>query len=68
MFDDSLRQRTEEMLKEMHELYRRRYTPKVKRRKACNACSLKNICLPVICGNKSASSYIRETLGLEDHS
>lgn len=68
MFDDSLRQRTEDMLKEMHALYRRRYTPKVKRRKACNACSLKNICLPVICGNKSDSAYVRETLGLEENS
>lgn len=65
IFDESLRQRTEEMLREMHELYRRKYTPKVKRRKACNACSLKNICLPVICGNKSALSYIKETLGSE---
>ncbi len=64
--DQSLRQRTEDMLREMHALYQRKYTPKVKRRKVCNACSLKNICLPVICGNKSALSYIRETLGLEN--
>ncbi len=68
MFDKDIRQRVEDMLKEMHELYRRKYTPKVKRRKSCNACSLKNICLPVICGNKSALSYIRDTLGLEGDS
>lgn len=50
----------------MHELYKRKYTPKVKRRKACNACSLKDICLPVICGNKSASGYVEQMLGAED--
>ena len=63
-FDDDIRNRTEKIIKEMHELYDQKYTPKVKRRKACNACSLKNICLPVICCNKSASEYIRETLDL----
>lgn len=62
IFDSSLRQRTEDIIKEMHDIYNRRYTPKVKRRKACNACSLKNICLPVICSNKKASDYINEML------
>ena len=65
IFDKDIRQRVEYMVKEMHELYRRKHTPKVKRRKSCNACSLKNICLPVICGKKSALSYIKETLGSE---
>lgn len=65
IFDKDIRQRVEDMVKEMHDLYRRKHTPKVKRRKSCNACSLKNICLPVICGKKSALSYIKETLGSE---
>lgn len=65
IFDKDIRQRVEDMVKEMHDLYRWKHTPKVKRRKACNACSLKNICLPVICGKKSALSYIKETLGSE---
>lgn len=64
MFDDGLRKRTIETLSEMHDLYKRKHTPKVKRTKSCNACSLKNICLPVICGKLSASEYVRKTLEL----
>lgn len=57
-----LRQETEAALREMHELFRKRYTPKVKRSKACNACSLKNICLPVLCSQKSAKDHILSML------
>ena len=64
--DDSLRDRTEKVIMEMHELYSKRYTPKVKRTKACNACSLKNICLPVLCKNKSAADYIKAMIGSEE--
>lgn len=63
---DELRLKTEKALKEMHELYSRRYTPKVKRTKACNACSLKNICLPVLCSDKSARKYIVDMLETEE--
>lgn len=64
-FDSSLRERTENAIAEMHSMYSHKYTPKVKRTKACNACSLKSICLPVICGNKSAYEYVCQTLELE---
>ena len=57
-FDDELRQRVRDIFDEMHQMYERRYTPKGKRTKSCNACSLKDICLPVICKNKSAKTYI----------
>jgi CRISPR-associated exonuclease Cas4 len=57
-----LRQDTENALREMHELFRKRYTPKVKRSKACNACSLKNTCLPVLCSQKSAKDHILSML------
>ena len=60
--NDELRGRTEAALNEMHELFRRRYTPKVRRSKACNACSLKNICLPVLCSDKSAKAHILSML------
>lgn len=56
--DQELRERTKDMLEEMHDLFRRGHTPKVKRTKACNACSLKNICLPFLCGRKTASAYM----------
>lgn len=65
-FDEALRKRTEDLIAEMHDLYKKQYTPKVKRRKACNACSLKNICLPVICGKKNASEYINRMLTEEE--
>ena len=42
-FTPELRGQVRDSLSEMHELYRRRYTPKVKPSKACNACSLKDI-------------------------
>lgn len=45
---------------EMHTLYERGYTPKVKPSKACRSCSLEDICVPAIQGaTVSASAYIR---------
>ena len=58
--DEALRKQVVSRLAEMHELYRRGYTPKVRTGKYCNACSLKEICLPALCGERSASTYIRE--------
>jgi len=66
LIDEELRRRTETALREMHELFRRRYTPKVRRTKACNACSLKNICLPVLCSEKSARAHIKAMIEGED--
>ena len=57
-FNDELRKKGADMFYEMHQLYSRRYTPKVRRTKSCNACSLKDICLPVICKNKLVKDYI----------
>lgn len=53
-----LREKIQLILQEMHDLFQKGHTPKVKRTKSCNACSLKNICLPVLCGRKTASAYI----------
>ena len=58
--DKALRQQAISMLAEMHEMYRRGYTPRVKTGKYCNACSLKELCLPALCGERSAGAYIRE--------
>lgn len=63
--DLELRGRVEKAVEEMHSLYRKQYTPKVRRSKACNACSLINICLPVIFSKKNASDYIEDMLGEE---
>ena len=65
-FDASLRERTEAVIAEMHELYRKHHTPTVKRRKACNACSLRELCLPQLEKTKPASVYLKETLHGEE--
>lgn len=58
LFTPELRQRVENCLAEMHELYRRQYTPKVKPTKACNACSLNGLCLPRLMGRKRVADYL----------
>ena len=59
-FTEALRQRVKDMFAEMHQYYDRRYTPKVKRTKSCNACSLKDICLPVLNKERSVNDYINK--------
>mgnify|MGYP004608023773 CR=1 FL=1 len=50
------------LLAEMHELYRRGYTPKVKPSKSCNACSLKELCLPRLMKTKPVSDYLKAAM------
>lgn len=59
---DELRGEVVSALHEMHELYRRGYTPKVKPGKGCNACSLKELCLPVLLKKTSVEEYLKEGL------
>lgn len=60
--DAALRGTVEAMLSEMHELYRRQYTPRVRPTKGCNACSLKGLCLPKLYKNSSVRDYLRVRL------
>ena len=60
---DALRGKARDALSEMHSLYQSGYVPKVKPTKSCNACSLKNLCLPKLMKIKSARSYLDENLG-----
>ena len=62
VFDEVLRTAVQNALSEMHQHFRRGYTPKVKAGKHCNACSLKELCLPVLCRNSSARAYIQKYL------
>lgn len=55
-----------ELFEEMHKLFERRHTPNVKRTKACNACSLKDICMPALLKKRSAKEYISKAMGEED--
>ena len=57
-----LRQEVKTALEEMHQLYQRRYTPKVRPGKSCNACSLKELCLPKLTKKKPVGKYLREHL------
>ncbi len=62
VLDADLRLRVKTIFKEMHELYDRRYTPKVKISKRCKACSLTEICMPKLCKNLSVMNYIKKNL------
>ena len=62
VLDEILRKSVIAMVKEMHELFDKRYTPKVKPSKSCKACSLVDICMPRLCKNPSVRSYIKNNL------
>lgn len=57
-----LRQKTQTTADEMYSFFARGYTPKVKPGKHCNACSLKDLCLPVLCRRVDTAAYIRTHL------
>lgn len=59
----ALRDRVRDIAAEMHRLYDRRYTPKVKPHKACRNCSLAEICLPSLAKLPNASSYLETMFG-----
>lgn len=61
-FSEELRTEVVKMFQEMHQYYSRGYTPKVKKTKACNSCSLKDICLPKLEKTVSVSDYIAKSL------
>ena len=60
--EGALRDEVKEIFQEMHQYYERGYTPKVKKSKACNSCSLKEICLPKLEKTISVSDYIAQAL------
>ena len=62
-FTPELRERVESMAAEMRAYYDRRHTPSAKPSKACNACSLKDLCLPKLTKRESVSAYIRARTG-----
>lgn len=58
--DPDMREKVRALLTEMHELYQRHHTPKVKPSKGCNACSLKELCLPKLMKKRSVADYLRK--------
>jgi len=61
-FTQDIRGSVSSMLREMHEYYRRGYTPKVKTGSFCRACSLHEICLPKLSKSLSATEYLKNRL------
>lgn len=62
IFTPELRQEVRSLIDEMHTLYERGRTPKVKPTKSCNACSLKELCLPKLMRKPSVADYLRKNL------
>lgn len=61
-FTDELRKEVLEAIAEMHDMYSRGYTPKVKPTKSCAACSLNELCLPSLMKKRSVGAYIRAAM------
>ncbi len=64
-FTDSLRDEVRKLTREMHELFRRGYTPNARPTKQCKACSLENLCVPKLQKAMKVRDYIEQ--GMKDH-
>lgn len=62
VFTEELREQVQNSFAQMHALYDKKYTPKVKWSKSCNACSLKDICIPKIGKASVVKDYIRKRI------
>ncbi len=60
--DDAMREKVRGISADMHRMYERRYTPRVRWTKGCSACSLRDICLPRMGKVASVRTYIDDTL------
>ena len=58
-FTPELRETVRTFCAEMHALFWRGHTPKVRPKKGCAACSLKELCLPGLQKRDSVSDYLR---------
>lgn len=61
-FDPELRQKVVSLTEEMHQLFLRGHTPKVKPTRACGACSLKEVCLPSLGRKRLVGDYLRRAM------
>lgn len=61
-FTPDLHDQVRNSFAEMHDLYRKRYTPRVKPSKGCNACSLKDLCVPKLMRTKKVSDYLASAM------
>lgn len=61
-FTPELRAEVAEDARQMHELYTRGHTPRVKPGKGCSACSLKELCLPRLSRVGSVRAYLQDSM------
>ena len=66
LFTEDLRTQVRKYFQEMHQLFDKQYTPNVKWSKSCNACSLKDICMPKLGKTPSVKEYVREKIMEEE--
>ena len=52
------RDKVREVAKSMHEMARRQYVPKVRKRAICSSCSIYNACLPGVTGMRGVEEYV----------
>jgi len=64
LFTENMRDTISTMAAEMHDYWERGYTPRVKPKKGCNACSLKEICMPGLSRRANVKDYIQQSLEL----
>ena len=65
-FDDALRERVRSLFLQMQEYTDRGYTPRVRKNRRCQSCSLKEQCLPGMPMSENASAYLTRRLQEED--
>lgn len=66
---EELRETVRRSFEEMNSMFKRGYTPTVKKHKGCSSCSLKEVCLPALQREKgfvSVSEYLRQALDGEE--
>lgn len=61
-FSPALRDELRRITAELHELFRRGYTPKVKPSKKCKACSLEELCVPKLQRVAGVREYIQKEI------
>lgn len=64
-FTDALRNEVKKVANEMHDLFQKGYTPKVKPSKKCKACSLEKLCVPKLQKAVKVRTYIEQ--GIKDN-
>lgn len=65
ILDDTVRTELISIINEMHSLYKRKYTPKVKKNKKCRACSMADLCIPTLTKTSTVSEYISSCINEE---